>query len=801
MGGSDLLRDLRHDVCDGRGEKEKRSLVRPVDAMKALLEHIRRHDRGPTAAIFWHLVISVLLIMIAVPVQAEVGDWKTYTNSNFIQQMLIVQDDLWCATSGGILRLQTGDGAIDKFTNVDGLGWIDVLSLSADRLGKLWFGTNGGGVSTYRPADDRWNTYTEFDGVAGKIASAVLATEERIWVGTEEGISLFVWNEEQGEYFWKENYLSERRVPVRKVRDLLDRDDQIWAATEEGIARARYWHPEYVPNLQDSASWITYTTGQGLLTNEVNCLALVDTILWAGTARGVCVFNGSAWTTRMEGMPANTEIYALAVYQDTLRAGTSRGLYVYQDGWIQEFGDETITSVTFDPRGNPWLGTKENGILTVEDDQWVSHITDGPNQNNIERVMIEHEKNIWISTLAPSFIAGACRLAQGTWTVFDESDGLRTGSRLLGQLIDADGRKWFCSWGRGVSVLDDQGTLTKEDDVWSYYNQDNSALRGIVQNPLYVVVTGIEQDRQGNIWFLNYLGVESGLVVCDPTCTEWMAYSTRDGLAYPEVQALAIDQEGIKWVGTTQEGLSRFDDAGTPFDKEDDDPEFAWTTYHESSTDPSRVINNDNVTSICVDGNGVQWIGTSAGVMRYDRFFFSPVDGLLNQSVNVVAPDARDNIWVGTDGGLSFYDVGTTQWTHYTTENSGLVSDRVQDIACDAGTGEIWIATDNGLSRYESGIISPVTDMESIEVFPNPFFPEASEDPLTIGGLADGSAVMIYTMAGELIRELDMPRNNLNQVQWDGTNENGVLVASGIYLFVATDRGALSRAGKIAVIR
>ena len=746
----------------------------------------------------------LLLILSTFPGQAEVGDWETYTNANFIQQVLLVQGDLWCATQGGVLRLHTEDASIDKFTNVDGLGWIDVLSLNVDRMGKLWFGTNGGGVSTYRPVFDQWNTYTEFDGVAGKIASAVLTTEERIWVGTEEGISLFVWNEQQQDYYWKENYLSQRRVPVRKVGDLLDWDDEIWAATEEGIARARYWHPDYVPNLQDSASWITYTTGNGLLSNDVNCLALFDNAIWAGTSQGVVVFNGTTWTAQMGGLPANTEIYDLTSREDSLWAGTSKGLYVFHDGWVQEFGGEVITSLDIDNQGNRWLGTEDDGILTFINDEWVRHITDGPNENNIERVMIDQQKNIWVSTLAPvdpDYIARACRLAQGEWTVFNDSDGLRTGSRLLGLLVDNEGRKWFCSWGNGVSVLDDQGTLIKEDDEWSYYNQDNSALRGITQNPLYVVVTGIEQDRQGNIWFLNYLGVESGLVVCDPTFTQWTAYSTRDGLAYPEVQALAVDHDGIKWVGTTQEGMSRFEDAGTPFDKEDDDPEFAWITYQEASTDPSRVINSDNVTSVCVDGNGVQWIGTSAGVMRYDRFFFSSVDGLLNESVNAVAPDARDNIWVGTDGGLSFYDVETNQWTHYTTENSGLVSDRVQHIAVDTETGEVWIATDSGLSRYESGIIPPVTDMESVYVFPNPFFPETSDERLTIGGLADRSSVLIYTLNGELIRELDIPRHNLNQIHWDGKNENGTLVASGIYLFLATDRAGLSRAGKIAVIR
>ena len=773
--------------------------------MKLNLDRIRRHHQDVRPSRPWWFYILILLQMTAAASgQAEVGDWMTYTNTNFIRQIEIVNNDLWCATSGGVLRIQTAAGTTDKYTNVNGLGCIDVLSLSVDRVGKLWFGTNGGGVSTYHPADELWNTYTEFDGIAGKVSGAVLATEDRIWVGTEEGISLFAWNETQGEYFWKENYLSERRVPVRNVRDFLDRDDEIWVATEDGIARARYQHPEYVPNLQDSASWTNYTTRNGLLDNEVDCLVLVDTTIWAGTGRGVSIFHEGTWISQMEGMPANTKIFDLIFYEDAIWAGTSRGLYVYRDSWIQDLGGEAITSLDVDNQGWLWLGTEDNGVLTIQGEETIRYAGDGPNENNIERVVVDHQKNVWVTTLAPvdpDYIAKACRLAQGEWTVFDDSDGLRTGSRLLGLLPDDDGRLWFGSWGRGVSVLDDQGTLIKEDDAWTYFNQDNSALRGILQNPLYVVVTGLKQDLQGNIWFLNYLGVESGLVVCDSTCTEWMAYSIRDGLAYTEVQSLAIDQEGIKWVGTTQEGMSRFDDAGTPFNKEDDDPEFAWTTYSETSADPSRMIDNDNVTSICVDGNDIVWIGTSAGVMQYERFYFSTVSGLLNESVNVVASDARDNIWVGTDDGLSFYDVGADQWTHFTTGNSDLVSDRIQDIAVDAETGVIWIATDRGLNRYESGIIPPVINMKSISVYPNPFFPDECQNPLTIAGLADGSTVTIYTLAGELVRELHMLRNNLNQIHWDGKNEAGACVSSGIYLFLATNQVGLSRAGKIAVIR
>lgn len=737
---------------------------------------------------------------------AAVGDWTTFTNANFVRDLQILGDDLWCSTSGGVLKLGVTEESIRKYTNVDGLGHIDVLALSVDRQGKLWFGTNGGGVSTYDPSKGSWRIYTEFDGVAGKVIGAILASGDKIWVGTEKGISLFVWNEGEGDFFWKENYLSEKGVPVKNVRTFLDWDDEIWVGMEEGVARARYRHPTIVPNLQDSASWINYDVSHGLTDNQVNCFAMVDSMLLAGTNRGVSAFQESIWVSWSLGLPLNTTVYDLLVSGSKIWAGTALGLYMCDSQWasppewVPVLLGETVTALAMDSSSTLWLGTDGGGMMASVGEDWVRYSTDGPARNNIERVVLDRDKHVWISTIAPGWVAKACRLADNQWTIFDESDGLETGQRLLGLFVDHLGRKWFGSWGDGACVLDDGGTLTKEDDVWFHLNEENSGFKGIIQNPNYVVVTDIAQDQHGNYWFLNYLGVESGLVVCDSTLSLWAAYSVRDGLVFTEVQTLAIDAQQTKWIGARQEGMSRFDDAGTPFDKSDDDPLFAWLTYSEDSPDPYQIV-SDNVSAICVDKEGMVWIGTAAGIMKFNGFYFSSVSGLLKESVNVIAVDARNNIWVGTDGGVSRLAADGVTWTHFTMVNSGLVSNKVQDIAINERTGEIWLATDMGLSRCESGTISPIESMDAVLVYPSPFFPETGDGLLTFHGLADGSTVCIFSLSGELLREIPLLSNNLNQASWDGKNAQGVKVASGIYIFVVHNEAGKTKVGKIALLR
>jgi ligand-binding sensor domain-containing protein len=755
----------------------------------------------------WPLAVMTILLGSRIPkAWSGVGDWTTYTNTNFIQDLHFLGDDLWCATSGGVLQLRLDDESIRQFTNVHGLGYIDVSSLSVDRQGKLWLGTNGGGMSTYDPFNGRWRTYTEFDGVAGKVVSAVLASGDRIWVGTEKGISLFVWNETEGDYFWKENYLAEKGVPVRNVRAFLDWEDQIWVGMDGGVARARYRHPDFVPNLQDSASWTNYDESHGLTHNQVNCFVLVNSTIVAGTNGGVSAFSESTWVSWSVGLPPGTAVYDLLVNGRKIWAGTSVGLYMLDRlsasplNWVPVLEGEAITALALDSSGFLWAGTEGGGVMAEEGEGWTRYLTEGPAQNNIETVTLDQREHVWLSAIAPGYLAKACRLVDGQWTCFDESDGLETGQGLPALFVDHLGRKWFGSWGDGVGMLDDGGTLSKEDDVWLHFDEENSGLKGIPQNTRYVVVTDIAQDQQGNYWFLNYLGVESGLVVCDSSLSNWTAYSVRDGLVFTEVQSLAIDGQGMKWVGARQEGMSRFDDAGTPFDKLDDDPFSAWQTFSESESYPYTII-ADNVTSICVDKTGIVWIGTAAGIMRLSGLSFSSVTGLLNESVNVIAVDARNNKWVGTEGGVSLLDADGDEWTHFTSANSHLVSDNVQDIAINERTGDVWLATNVGLSRYESGIATPVSSMDAVMAFPNPFFPEVGDGLVTFGGLADGSTVFIFNLAGELIREIPMPPNNLNQAFWDGKNARGTGVASGIYIFLAKNEEGLSKVGKVAVVR
>jgi hypothetical protein len=84
-----------------------------------------------------------------------------------------------------------------------------------------------------------------------------------------------------------------------------------------------------------------------------------------------------------------------------------------------------------------------------------------------------------------------------------------------------------------------------------------------------------------------------------------------------------------------------------------------------------------------------------------------------------------------------------------------------------------------------------------IHVWPDPFNPARAVDGvLKISCLPDGTSVDFYTLSGERVKRVD----SMEQwASWDGRNENGVLVSSGIYYYVIQQGKQVLQAGKLLV--
>ena len=84
-------------------------------------------------------------------------------------------------------------------------------------------------------------------------------------------------------------------------------------------------------------------------------------------------------------------------------------------------------------------------------------------------------------------------------------------------------------------------------------------------------------------------------------------------------------------------------------------------------------------------------------------------------------------------------------------------------------------------------------------MYPSPFVLKSGTNQLTIDGLVSNSNIKIITIYGKLVKEFSSPGGRV--AYWDGTDINGKLVGSGVYIVVAYDQNNNLVTGKIAVLR
>jgi hypothetical protein len=94
---------------------------------------------------------------------------------------------------------------------------------------------------------------------------------------------------------------------------------------------------------------------------------------------------------------------------------------------------------------------------------------------------------------------------------------------------------------------------------------------------------------------------------------------------------------------------------------------------------------------------------------------------------------------------------------------------------------------------------APNRDMDTLDLaygFPNPWMPaKATDQYITFRNLTKGTRVRIFTLAGELVRELYEPEGT--QAQWDVARD----MASGVYVCVLTNERGQKRTLKVAVLK
>jgi len=549
-----------------------------------------------------------------------------------------------------------------------------IVALHADPKGRLWIGTNSGGLALYDRDHDRFKIYAGGAGDAHRLSHVsvnAIADDGAggLWVGTEGGL------------------------------------DQLDPAT--GVVR----------HLQHDAGDST-----SLRNNRILALCRARSgMLWVGTSGGLARLASDENSFSVVPLPPKSDqrsdrkpdetTQVTALFEDSagrMWIGTrSHGAYVIDAGEstarpIQESGygtqsplaSETVRTVTEIRPGVIWIGTDTLGIVELDTAGFGTHrirhdpaLPSSLGDGAVFALYRDRSGLVWVGTDRSLSHHDATQTAVSTIFGASSRNDSVSGADVAAFLERPDGRIWL-GGNNGVDVLDPvsgrvaalrpdperpERALPKKfvtalvpapnANVYigtrqGLYRAD-SAARGVVRVPVPPrlpaddVSTLFSDD--GVLWVGSSGGLH-GLDIGGANAAARIRFASAAQLTDQRVSVIGRGPGGSLWVGT-ENGLNRID--------------FASLTVERFMADPADAhsLPRGFVSSLLTDRHGRLWVGTlggGIGVLQVDdrdsrtRFRrLGLLQGLGNNSINQLLQDAQGRIWASTDDGIAVIDPET----------------------------------------------------------------------------------------------------------------------------------------------
>jgi ligand-binding sensor domain-containing protein len=731
-------------------------------------------------------VKSLILICLTLAVigllhdraEAVIRHWESFTSFNQVTDMALYKGDVWVATSGGLVRIDSESMTYETFNNVDGLEMNQIFSLCVDSKNRLWVGGKGRLVEFSDPNHPDGYLFTDRDGGLVEIYDIECAPAgDSLWLANRLGVTIFLAPDEKGTGLILDTYSRlggiERDTPAHKVA--LD-SDSVWVGTDEGLAVGSRYD---IRQLKAPTGWVSYfPSGMVALPDDaVKGLVVHRDSVYVGTSAGIFLFDRSTVPSMTNlGLFGNPLIYNMSIIGDSILVNSARGSVFYHDGILQGIPTAGMpipntAAGMVDGNGGYWDGNLVFGIYYRQDSQMILFDVGGTPFNGCEEIIAAQGK-IW-GAFSNNVLA---YYENGRWIPVPEVSGIFRALEVgpLGEL-------WIGTHGNGAfRVL---------GDSVAHFLQGNSGLSGIYSDPGAVVVPGIYSTGNA-IWFANYRGQDGELAAVNPYNTDqWQNYVFVGGDEADLVVTVAAGQD-VVYVGSEERGIYALAYGGSPFYTPDD---YQWTF-----TSANSGIGSDFIKELAVDGYDTLWAGTAFGLsyQALGEIYFTNIVLPLGFGPEVIsiAFDGQGSLNAGSGRGIAVRDIGTGSVEYLTTLNTGLVDDKILDIYYESSKDAFWISTSGGISRMTMPYRLGTQDLDNIDAYPNPYIIRFGNETVRFdySGLAE---IRIFTLAGELVREI--PVNG----EWDGRNSAGETVASGVYLFTMTDSDKKVGRGKIFLIR
>ncbi len=661
----------------------------------------RSHSRRQWAALS---VIIVTLIVSTVPGSAQQSDAPTdpgRTRLHAVSELPypevrdVAQDDqsfIWFGVGhhiqGGLVRY---DGLeITRYTHdpsdPNSLSSNAVHVTYVDNDGRLWAGTNRGGLNRYNIDTDDFTSYlhdpddltslpdddiktvvqasdgTHWVGTSGGIARLNLDTGEfetfahdpedpnslpnsvvnaiaedratgELWVGTRAGLSVFDPSEESFRNFRSDDSSG---LSDDKIESLLqDSEGRWWVGTSDGLNRYQPDQDEFIPYFHDPDDPSTIGDSEVL-----DILEDSHGRLWVGHGAGLDQLN--------------PETGAIVSFVD-------------RSTYDEVIGSSPVLALFEDRQGAIWIGTRQNGAARISpfatNVEYFRHDPADPSSLNSDFVarLNATDEGIWLVTdVGVGFFNGA------EFTDYTQDFGLDAGwPGIFGILAGNDGETvWLgTSDGRLIRANADTGE-TQEYNIPPPADSTR--------------IWPVAEAANGDVWFTAPWGFGVGVLRSDGDA-ELLIGDEVDDDGPEQVYAFSSSSyfdEDAQQLWITGLGLARIDLASEQVE-----------VFSFDAENPGSVVNQ--LWSVDRRDDGSLWLASSNGVHEFDPVTGQYVDLHYESFPSTGSTDARfgpdGRLWIVSGPTLVGYDPANgetvvpsidheTATTSHITENSWVAS-------------------------------------------------------------------------------------------------------------------------------
>ncbi|MEJ2633882.1 MAG: two-component regulator propeller domain-containing protein [Calditrichia bacterium] len=560
-----------------------------------------------------YLVAAILICMLirvpglmALDPSMEIPDYVVrswHMPQNTVNTILQTKDGyIWMGTPSGLLRFDGIRFRLFSHVNTPALGNDRIQALHEDLYGRLWVGTDGGGLTCRQNAE--WKTYTTKDGLSNDHIRAITSDRQGyVWIGTDYGLNRF--GPEGFVSFTNRDGLSDNIITSLAI----DSTGTVWAGTlRGGLASIR----EEVIQVFD------YDDG---LTDPAVITVASDHFgnIWIGTLNGLYTLQSDQ--KRITRIPGTDYTPISCILEDsrktmwigTMADGLKRMANGRMSGPLRKSGypAENIRCLLADNGGNLWLGTEAAGLMQLKN-PLVRNITrqNGLPEAPVSAVLEDSPGHFWVGTRN----SGLCLIKNDrVQQVINTGTGL-TSNRITALYSDVPGDLWIGTRDGGLNHLKGKhiSSFTMKQGLASDY------------------ITCLLKDGQG-IW---WIGTDNGLNRMAPPQQK---VNPRIMLAQNHIRCLRETPDGSIFAGTRAGAYQLKEGIFRPL----------LSPQENSSID---------ALSIYAESDSTLLIGTNGGGLilfrRGKTIRLTTSEGLPDNHIFSIAADGKDNLWMSSDQGV-----------------------------------------------------------------------------------------------------------------------------------------------------